>query len=105
MTITLDPGTTLAATEALLERRGQPWTDEQVAYLIALAYRTGRIHGYAEDLADTLGGWQEHAPAPQLTREQRKAERLAAYERDAGPPRFAGGPVDWETGEPLRGAA
>lgn len=105
MTITLDPGTTLAATEALRTRRGQGWTDEQVAYLIALAYQTGRIHGYAEDLAETLGTWREHAAPARLTRAQRIQARLAEAERLYGPARYTGGPVDWETGRPLRGAA
>ena len=30
------------------------------------------------------------------------ADRLAEYERTAGPVRYHGGPVDWETGRPLR---
>lgn len=75
--ITLDPGTTLAATEALQHRRGGRWTDAEVAYLIALAYEVGRLHGYSEDVAETAACWREHAQ-PQPTREQRVAARLAA---------------------------
>lgn len=101
MTNNLDPGTTLAATEALRSRRGRPWTDEQVAYLVALAYDTGRRHALAADLAETVACWQEnHTPAQ--TREQRVAARLADMERRSGPPTYRGGPVDWETGLPLR---
>jgi hypothetical protein len=91
-----NPGTVLAATDALRWRRGGLWTDAEVAYLIHLAYETGRLHGYSEDMAELVGTWQEHAPPPRFTREQRIAERLAETERLYGPPRYRGGPVAWE---------
>lgn len=97
----LDPGTTLAATDALRHRRGRQWTDEQVAYLTALAYETGRLRGHADDLAETVATWNEHA-TPAQTREQRVAARLADMERRAGPAVYRGGPVDWDTGQPVR---
>jgi hypothetical protein len=104
VTITLDPGTTLAATDALKHRRGQTWTDEQVAYLIALAYQTGRLHGFADDLAETVETWREHVSPARITRAQRKAAREAQM-RNPPAGTYMGGPVDWETGKPLRGAA
>lgn len=103
MTITLDPGTTLAATDALQYRRGRTWTDEQVAYLIALAYETGRIHGYADDLAETVETWREHVTPARTTRAQRQAARDAVM-RNPPPGTYNGGPVDWNTGRPLRTA-
>lgn len=96
----VNPGTTLAAVHAM--QTLDTFTRGQVAYLIALAYETGRLHGYADDLADTIGTWQEHPAPARLTRQQRIAQRLADY----GPaPRYTGGPVDWETGLPVREAA
>lgn len=96
----LDAGTTLAAAEALKHRRGRTWTDEQVAYLIELAYRTGLAKGRAYDTAELLATWSEkHVDPP--TREDRIAAEMASY----GPVKYHGGPVDWETGRPLRGAA
>lgn len=103
MTFQRDPGTILAATEAMRTR--DTFTRDQVAYLIALAYDTGRIHGYADDLAETVGCWQNYAPPPRLTRKQRIAERLAEYERTAGPAAYRGGPVNWDASTALRDAA
>jgi hypothetical protein len=103
VTITLDPGTTLAATTALQHRRGQTWTDEQVAYLIALAYQTGRLHGYADDLAETVETWRDHIQPDRPTRAQRQAQRDAEM-RNPPPGTYMGGPVDWETSQPLPGA-
>lgn len=95
MTTTLDPGTTIAAAAALQHRRGRTWTDEQVAYLIALAYESGRAAAAAEDLAETIACWQQHLP-PVLTREQRVQARLDAMAAAAGPAMYRGGPVTWE---------
>lgn len=98
MTTKLDPGTTLAATTALQQRRGTGWSDEQVAYLIALAYSTGRRHGAAEDHADMVACWARHLRQPPAqTAEQLVQERLAAMEGLYGPPTYRGGPVPvWE---------
>ena len=101
MTTTLNPGTTLAAAHALRTRRGGTWTDEQVAYLIHLAYQSGRAAAAAEDLAETVACWQQHLP-PQVTREQRVQARLAQMEAAAGPATYRGGPVDWDTGRPAQ---
>lgn len=97
---TLTPGTTLAAVEAMQTQ--ETFTRAQAAYLIALAYETGRRQRLAEGLAETTACWAEH-PTPQQVREQRVADRLAAMERYSGPPTYQGGPVDWDTGRPLRG--
>lgn len=102
------PGVTLAAVEAL--RIQQTFTREQVAYLMALAYESGRAQAAGEDLAETIACWTEH-PLPSLTREQRVAQRMAEMDRlaraqaarEGRPYRLhPGGPVDWETGEPVR---
>lgn len=101
MTSTLSPGTTLAAVEAM---RGQDtFTRDQVAYLVHLAYETGRLHGYAREMADTVECWQDHLQ-PRATRAQRKAARDAVM-RNPPTGTYTGGPVDWETGQPLRETA
>jgi hypothetical protein len=88
-------GITLAAAEALASQ--QTFTRPQVAYLLALALDQRRT----ADLAETIATWQDHAVTPP-TREQRVADRLAEMERRSGPPRYHGGPVDYETGRPFR---
>lgn len=101
MTITLDPGTTLAATDALKHRRGQQWTDEQVAYLIALAYTSGLTDGHTRQVAELIATWAEHPTTPAPTRQDRIAAEVAA----AGPARFAGGlprPQDYFPADPDR---
>lgn len=102
MTYQPDPGTTLAAVEAM--RTQHTFTREQLAYLIAVAYEIGRRQTLAEDLAETIACWEQH-DTPAQTRDARKAARLAAYDRAAGPVRYHGGPVDWETGVPVKTGA
>ncbi|MFI5495280.1 hypothetical protein [Actinoplanes sp. NPDC051859] len=109
----LEPGITLGAAEALRHRRGQSWSDAQVAYLVHLAYETGRLHGYSEDVAETVACWEEHAE-PRRTRAARIASRVAemteaarANHRRLDRPEgyeYTGGPVDWETGMARRRA-
>jgi hypothetical protein len=101
VTSTLSPGTTLAAVEAM--RSQDTFTRDQVAYLVHLAYETGRLHGYAGEMADTVECWQEHVQ-PRVTRAQRQAARAAAM-RNPPAGTYLGGPVDWETGTPLREGA
>lgn len=79
----------MAATAAL-QGGQETFSRAQVAYLIHLAYEAGRLHGYSEEVAETVGTWMEHAE-PRKTRADRIAERLADYERLSGPPRFHGG--------------
>lgn len=107
--IRLSPGVVLAAADAL--RSGQQnFTAAQVAALIHLAYETGRRHGAAEDMAEVVACWHEFAE-PRRTREERVKARLAEMEayarqraaREGSPYRpYPGGPVDWETGRPVR---
>jgi hypothetical protein len=92
----LDPGTNLAAAEAM--RNHEVFNRDQVAYLMHLAYETGRVHGWADDMADMAGTWQEHAQ-PRKTREDHIRRRLDEMEA-AFPSVYTGGPVDWETGKP-----
>jgi hypothetical protein len=75
-TSVIDAGTVLAVTEAMLCPAGRIWTGEQVAHAVALAYDTGRRHGWAEDMAEDAACWEEFAQ-PQPTREQRVAIRIA----------------------------
>jgi hypothetical protein len=101
VTVTLDPGTTLAATQALTSRRGQTWTDEQVAYLIALAYHNGLTDGHDHRTAELLATWAEHPAEPQPTRQDRIAAEVAA----GGPALFTGGlpkPADYFPADPDR---
>lgn len=105
----LSAGVTLRAADAI--RQGQEvYTSAQVAYLIHLAYSSGRAAAAGEDLAETVACWAEH-PLPRITRAARIAQRIADMEAAAR--RWAeqagrtyrphlGGPVDWETGRPIR---
>lgn len=98
MTYKPTPGMTLIAVAAM--QRQETFSRAQVAYLIAVAYEVGRRHTLAEDLHETIACWDADA-TPIQTREKRIAARLAEYERLSGPPRYHGGPVDWETGQPV----
>lgn len=105
----LSAGVTLRAADAL--RQGQEiYTSAQVAYLIHLAYESGRAAAAGEDLAETVACWAEH-PLPRITRTARIAQRMAEMEAAARRraeqegreyQEYRGGPVDWETGRPIR---
>lgn len=100
----LSAGVTLRAADAL--RNGQEtFTADQVAYLLHLAYESGRTATYLGDLAELYANWEAHRHEWQRTAEQRRAERRAVYDRyaaESGRPPYYGGPVDFETGRPLR---
>lgn len=107
--MTIEAGMTLRALAAI-EAGQQTFTRAQVAYLINLAYETGRRHTLAENLAETIACWDARR-TPAQTRDQRKAARMAemdAYararaEREGRPyAPHLGGPVCWETSRPLR---
>lgn len=68
-------GVVLKAVEALQDQNTQHFTRAQVAYLIALAYQTGRAHAAGEDMAETVACWAEFAE-PRKTRDQRVQQRL-----------------------------
>lgn len=68
-------GVILKAVEALQDQNTQHFTRAQVAYLIALAYQTGRAHAAGEDMAETVACWAEFAE-PRKTRDQRVQQRL-----------------------------
>lgn len=83
------------------------WTGEQVLELVSAAYLRGR---FDTDINELRGTWVEMAE-PRATREQRVAARLAEMDtkariraaREGRPYRiYRGGPVDWETGWPVR---
>lgn len=104
----LTAGTTLRAVAAL--RTHRTFTADQTAYLMALAYDSGRTCAYREDLAEMHSVWEDHADR-RRTYEQRVADRMAEMdrsararaEREGRPYRIhPGGPVDWETGQPVR---
>jgi len=103
-------GGRLAAAAALIDGR-RTWTDEQVVYLVALAYESG-LHGRLEaDLAELHTQWMTNAQRA-ATADERKAARLAYYteqyaalnERMGRPLgySYSGGAVDWATGRPVR---
>ena len=71
-------GTILAAADALRTRRGQGWTDEEVAVLIRLSYAAGATDAYLDDLAELRAVWELH-PLPRPSYEERVAARLASY--------------------------
>lgn len=100
MTYQPDPGTTLAATDAM--RSGQEtYTCDQVAYLLQLAFLSGAGHRNAMDTAEMVAQWSIHT-TPLATSAQRKAQRLEVYAATIGPATYMGGPVDWETGLPVQ---
>ncbi|MET8265959.1 hypothetical protein ABZU92_18425 [Micromonospora arida] len=83
------------------------YTAEEAFDLARTAYLRGR---YDADINELRGTWAEHSE-PQATREQRVAARLeemdraarSRAERDGRPYRiYRGGPVDFETGRPVR---
>ena len=88
--MTITAGTTLMAAAALTDNNQQHFTRAQVAYLIALAYESGRAHAAAEDMAEVVACWHEFAKAA-ATREQRVAQRhadmQAGIEREARRPK------------------
>jgi hypothetical protein len=96
-------GTVLSASVALRERRGRAWSDAEVAVLLRLAYESGRTDSYRDDLAEVVCVWSDHLEA-RPTYEERVAARIECMRTAAGRdrPDHPGGPVDWETGLPLR---
>ena len=92
-------GGILAAAAALQDPTRQTFNREQVAYLMHLAYDAGRTATYLDDIAELHAGWARNRD-PQPTAEQRYEQRLAEMGgRDCT---YRGGPVDWETGRPVR---
>jgi hypothetical protein len=86
--IELTPGSTIGAAAALTS--GQRTYDAaQVAYLIALAYDSGRTASLREDLAEIHCTWEDHQE-PRRSYEQVVAARLA--EMAAGAKRAAKDP-------------
>ncbi|MGN9802041.1 hypothetical protein [Micromonospora sp. L32] len=109
MTSTTPSAGGILAAASALQGPQQTFTREQVAYLMHLAYESGRTATYLEDVAELHATWARN-PIHRPTAEQRYQERMA--EMDAlGQARAAaegrpyrihpGGPVDWETGRPL----
>jgi len=108
-------GEVLAAVDEL--RSQQSFTRDQVARLMQLAFDSGRYAGYKEDLAELREVWASRAEQRE-SYEQRVTGRIADMERCAAhlavrmheangrlPWKYEGGPVDWETGRPLRESA
>ncbi|WP_200214960.1 hypothetical protein [Micromonospora coerulea] len=106
--MTGEAGTVLKAAAAL--RRGQQtYSGEQVAYLMHLAYDSGRTATHLDDIAATHANfagqnWRltyEQWVAAQLDEMDRAARARA--EREGRPYRpHPGGAVDWETGQPIQ---
>lgn len=104
-----DAGTVLRAGEALLGEQ-ETFTREQVAYLVSLAFESGIRFASTHAQGEMLSSWAQHHAAPP-TRAERIAAELAAAdrgarlraEREGRPYRiYRGGPVEWETGAPVR---
>lgn len=74
--------------------------DEALAELVRYAYWAGYRRALVD--VDEGGRWWASWAAP--PGRDWVAERLADMERRAGPPRYRGGPVDWETGAPAAAA-
>lgn len=99
-------GGILAATTAMQDP-ARTYSRAEVAYLMRLAYDSGRTARYVADLAETHAGWarnRDYLP----TAAQRYAERMAEMAAHGAqisaelgrPPgyEYRGGAVDWETG-------
>lgn len=86
-------GVTLKAVDALEDPNVQHFTRGQLAYVIALAYETGRLHAASENIAEAVAYWQEFAD-PEVTREERvqrrHAEMASGMVRVANRPAAAG---------------
>lgn len=104
----LTAGVTLKAARAVAEQ--EIFTAGQVAYLLHLAYESGRVSAAGEDMAEVVACWLEHANPVQI-RTDRVAARIAEMEQSARDRAeregriyrpYRGGPVDWETGRPVR---
>ncbi|MFE7868818.1 hypothetical protein ACFUYE_00500 [Micromonospora humida] len=101
-------GGVLAAAAALQDPTRETYTREQVAYLMRLAYDSGRTATHLADVArihcaSVDSGWTRK------TYEQRVAEETAEMAAHAASQpwntwggSYPGGPVDWETGRPAR---
>lgn len=87
---------------------------EQLQHAVTLAFEQGRAYERAE-LAEMEATWK---PLARETYEQRVTARIAAMEAAAArlaaelvekhgriPWAYTGGPVDWDTGRPLRESA
>lgn len=107
---TAPAGVILAAADALNSGQ-QAFTRAQAAYLMRIAYDAGRTARYREDLAELHSTW-DGSTWRHKTNEQMVAERLSGYAqagerinirlgRPAGYT-HPGGPVDWNTGRPVR---
>lgn len=96
MTYRVEAGGILAASEALADRTRKTYSRAEVAYFLALAYASGRKQLHFEEFWDCAPLAQR--PDPAEIRRRRIAQRLAEYERLAGPPRYRGGPVRWTCG-------
>lgn len=100
----------LAASAALQDPTRRTFNREQVAYLMHLAYLSGGTARRQGDINEMTRTWATH-PHQRITAEQRYAERMADMSAsgaqindELGRPdgyRYAGGPVDWETGRSL----
>lgn len=87
---------------------GRLWTDDQVAYLVDLAWDSGRAYEWrrlAEGHAELDACWR---PVGRAAYEQRIAERIREMEDAAAQMpgntwhgQYPGGPVDYETGAVL----
>lgn len=95
----LTAGATLNAVNAISNTDQQHFTRSQVAYLIALAYETGRLHAASEEMAETFACWREHAE-PRATRAERIRGRIdemtaAAEAQRERPKPWPNLDVDW----------
>jgi hypothetical protein len=78
--------------------------DTAEAYAIALAYQLGFAAGGHAQAIRAEAIYATWRAAPRLTWEQQVAARVAGMEAIAaasGRPEYRGGPVDWETGQPV----
>ncbi|MDM4721136.1 hypothetical protein QTQ03_16585 [Micromonospora sp. WMMA1363] len=103
-------GGILAASAALQDPNRDTFSRAEVAYLMHLAYDSGRTATRVDDIAHTVCCWDDR-PLLRRTYEQRVAGELTDMDRAAraqagreGRPYrvHPGGPVDFDTGRPVR---
>lgn len=101
-------GTILAAAQRLSTPGGQRlWTDAQVAFLVKLAFEAGAAWHHLGDIEEMHDMWASHPvqrPTPGAWYRRRLDDMREAFARfplTRGRSEYPGGPVDFDTGQPV----
>jgi hypothetical protein len=75
------------------------WSDADLRLAVELAWRSGRA--WAPSSAREWLAWLERAPRVPRSSTSWEERVAARSVREDGRPDYPGGPVDWDTGQPL----